>query len=731
MTTPPTDALPNGARPSTVEGPLAVPGAAEEAAGRADLEAPSNVLRLLIVEDELVVAEDIREIVLQLGHEVVGVCVTGEEAIRTAAHTHPDLVLMDIVLGGDMDGVTAADILRQRQDAATVFLTGQADDATLRRAKLSGPFGYVVKPFSERDLHVAIEVAAQRHRLERRLRESEERYQLAVRGTNDGIWDWNLRNGVITFSPRWLEMLGLPPENRRGDRETWLGLVRPEDRALFEDKLDEHLRGETPFLECEARMSHARGAIRWMLCRGASVLDAAGRPVRLAGSLTDMTDRKNFDGVTGLPGRSLLADRLRQGLARARREPEHRLAIVVIDIDRFKRLIAGLGRRAGDALLAAIARRFQEALRAQDTIGRLGRTLGRMSGDEFIVLLEGRLNEGRVVRVVNRLFESLKQPIPIEGRQVFVEARAGIVLEDGRRNDPDGLLSDAENALHDAKRSADSRYILFDPEMHVRAIEQVRLEMDLRRAVANGELTVHYQPIVSLTTGAVLGFEALARWPHPERGFIPPGLFIPLAEEVGLIESVGMFVLEEAAGQLRAWIDALPDCAPVFVSVNLSAVQFAEPDLVTRVLDTLARTGLDGRMLRLEITETALMAAPEYAAKKLSQLQTMGVRFSLDDFGTGYSSLSYLTQFPVDRLKLDRSFVVAATRDDRQRRLLETITLLAERLDMGVTAEGVETEEQRDLCARLGCDRAQGYLFARPLPPEQAIRLLGPPAPPE
>jgi diguanylate cyclase (GGDEF)-like protein/PAS domain S-box-containing protein len=449
-----------------------------------------------------------------------------------------------------------------------------------------------------------------------------------------------------------------------------------------------------------------------------------GRTARLVAA-TDVTTRRKaqarllraafYDPLTGLPNRALFRDRLEVAYSRARGREQVGFAVLFLDVDRFKVVNDGLGHRAGDELLAQIGRRLDASRRAGDTVARLG-------GDEFTMLVEGVADEREAVSVAERVHRAMSPPFQVEGNEVFSSVSIGIALAGPHTEAPENPLRDADTAMYRAKLRG-SRHAIFDSSMQARAMAKLRTENELRRALERGELRVHYQPIVDLETGRMRGVEALARWQHPDRGMIPPSEFIPLAEETGLVVPLGRWVLEQACLQMRD----LP--APITLSVNLSGRQLLQPELIDQVKRALEQSQLDPRRLRLELTESMLIDSGASAMDRLDELRRLDVSLCIDDFGTGYSSLSYLHQLPIEGLKIDLSFVKAMVTDERKIKIVQSILLLGKGLGIEVVAEGVETQAQATLLKRLGCQRAQGYFFARPLPFDQLLALLpsGPP----
>ncbi len=480
--------------------------------------------------------------------------------------------------------------------------------------------------------------------------------------------------------------------------------------------------------EMEMRLLRAGGEEVWVQLSAARAGGGGRRSsARMVFQVQDITERKRaeerllhdafHDPLTGLPNRALFIDHVKLTIARAKRRSGHLFAVLFLDLDRFKIVNDSLGHMFGDQLLVGIARRLEGCLREGDTVARVG-------GDEFTILLEDIEDEPEAVSVAERIQKELSAPFHIGGHEVFTTVSIGIAPSSTEYDDPEDILRDADTAMYRAKSLGKARHEIFDKAMHALAVNLLQLETDLRRALDRREFFVHYQPIVALTDFRLCGFEALVRWQHPERGLISPMDFIPVAEDTGQIIALGEWTLLDACRQMRRWQKQYPSDVPLYISVNLSGKQFTQPDLIERVSAILEKTRLDPRSLKLEITESVVMENIETATEMLQQLRALGVQLSIDDFGTGYSSLSYLHRFPIDTLKIDRSFVTRMVENSENSEIVRTIVMLAQTLGMDVVAEGVETKEQLALLRKLGCESGQGYYFSRPASVNGAEQLI-------
>ncbi|HVN31819.1 MAG TPA: EAL domain-containing protein, partial [Thermoanaerobaculaceae bacterium] len=539
-------------------------------------------------------------------------------------------------------------------------------------------------------------------------------------GLTDGWWDWDLTAKVVTYSPQWKAMLGFRPREIGSSPDEWLRRVHPEDRDQLTAAIDAHLEGHTPHIENEHRLERHDGSYASMRCRALVFRDGSGKPVRITGSHTDITEQRGVDLLTGLPNRGSLIERLGRALERARAGDGSLSAVLFMDLDRFKNINYSLGHRIGDQLLKAVAVRLRSCLRGQDGPERLGTAVAHVGGDEFAVLLEGISEVNDAVRVAKRIQDELQEPFQVEGHEVFTSTSIGIAVSTPDYDRPEDLLRDADTAMFRAKALGKASYVVFDDAMHVRAVSLLKLETELRRAVQREEFRVHYQPIVLLEDGRITGFEALVRWQHPDGELLFPKDFLTVAEETGLIIGIDRQVVRDVCKQLRSWTAQFRRTTPLTVSVNVSGVQFLRPDMIVEIDRTLRNYGVYGRNLKLEITESVIMEHARYAADMLQQLKALDIKLSIDDFGTGYSSLSYLRRFEIDTLKVDFSFVNRIDTDEESWEIIRTIVTLGNNLGKDVVAEGIERGKQRELLMALRCKYGQGYFFSRPVDAEAA-----------
>lgn len=557
-----------------------------------------------------------------------------------------------------------------------------------------------------------------------RLASSEDRYALAMQGANDGLWDWDIPGNTIYYSERFHEIAGNTAELPDSPQQV-LELLHPDDVKTYRQRMREHLQGASARFTCEHRIRLPDGSYRWVVTRGVARRGADGHAIRMAGSMGDVDMRKQaeqqlvhdalHDGLTGLPNRALFIEHVRRAIGQQRRDEDERFAVLAINLERFSLVNDSYGHATGDALLRAIAGHISASLRAGDIVARVG-------GDQFAVLLDGLKDSAEALRLAESLVELPAFTLPVTGQPLHPKCRIGVALGEVEYEDAGALLRDADNALHKARQAEDSPVAVFHASMHAQTLLTLQLETDLRHALRQRALIVHYQPIVTLPEQRLSSMEALVRWPHPTRGLLAPNVFIPLAEALDLVHDLGMQVLEQVCADLARW--QREGYAPPPVSVNLSARQLSRPALATELLDAIARHGIAPTSIRIEVTES-LFARPDGPAKSaLQQLREAGITVLIDDFGTGFSALSYLHTIPCDTIKLDGSFVRSLTDDARLRAIVRRSIELVHDLGITVVAECIETEDQAKLLHEMRCDYGQGYLFSRPQPAEALLALL-------
>ncbi|MBU0676045.1 MAG: EAL domain-containing protein [Proteobacteria bacterium] len=593
----------------------------------------------------------------------------------------------------------------------------------------STEFGELARHFNEmshalkENHYELVNEIQERRRIEKDLLESKERYALAARGANDGLWDMDLRRNTVYYSYRWKTMLGFGEDEIGNSLEDWLGKVHEIDREQVEMLLHAHIEGTVPHFECEYRIYDKSKTIHWMLSRGLAVRDEEGKAYRMAGSQTDISIRKAtqeqlihdafHDTLTDLPNRALFMDRLKHVIDGSLRNRSSVYAVLFTDLDRFKVINDSMGHTVGDSLLIEVGQRLKSCLRPGDTVARLG-------GDEFAILLDGLENMEEAEVIAERILKVSTKPFRIDGQEFFTSQSIGIAFESERYEFPEEVIRDADIAMYQAKAKGGARFVFFDSTMHAGVIDRNQLESDLRSAVDHlDDFVLNYQPIMCLNDSKLKGFEALVRWHHPTRGLISPDDFIPLAEETGVIIPLTQWILKEACHQLKIWLDtALPSEAQLTMSVNVSSKVLIHKNFVDAVVACLEEEGIKPHNLALEITENIILDHTKIAMNTLTELKRMGVHIHIDDFGTGYSSLSYLQNFPVNALKIDRSFINQIVEKSDNNDIVKTIITLAQNFNLYVIAEGVEESHQLSTMRGLDCTYGQGFFFSKPLSAE-------------
>jgi len=559
---------------------------------------------------------------------------------------------------------------------------------------------------------------------EKKIITSEERYRLIAEGTNDGIWDLDLLTNEMYLSDKWKVILGLESNILENYSEFWKNLIHPEDINMVKEKLYNHLQKQTPYYACEYRLRVTGEEYKWVLVRGKAIFDEQGKPKRMAGSLTDITEQKKneemlyhmayYDQLTGLPNRFYLLAQLGSEI-KNKNKTGQKGALLLLRLDNIRLINDSLGHDYGDLLLNKIAQKLRTILPEEIIVARFG-------GNEFCILLPEIRDTGEINLITEQILQLSDQPWTLEEKEYFVGGNIGITIFPDEGKDVKKLLKNADIAMHQAKKLGKKSYQFYTKSMNKKFLKRINMENDLRRAIENEEFVIYYQPIINLKNGAIVGMEALIRWLHPSKGFISPGQFIPLAEETELITLIDEWMLRTVCWQNKIWQEK--GYQPINISINISALQFQDKNLIKKINKILAETGLEPQYLTLEITERIAMQDLNSTIKIINKLQELGLKISLDDFGTGYSSLNYLKQMPINTLKIDKSFIYDLSQDINAKAVAETIIVLAHKMQLSIIAEGVETQEHLEFLQKHKCDKAQGFLFSKPLPTEKVQNML-------
>jgi diguanylate cyclase (GGDEF)-like protein/PAS domain S-box-containing protein len=726
---------------------------------------PATPARILVVDDVVNNLRVLSTALTKQGYQI-RCAKNGAIALMGVQAFAPDLILLDIKMP-DMDGYELCQQLKANEKTRTIpviFLSALDDVFDKVKAFAVGGVDYITKPFQveevlvrvhhqlalqaaqseiaqlnadleDRVRHRTIQLATLNGQLEQEildrkqaqqlLQESEQRLESILNSLEEVVWSFSIDGTRALYVNAAVEKVyGRPRADFYQNSRLWLEMIHAEEAEKIERICQEWQQAGS--FTVEYQMLRPDGDVRWLRDRGHVVYDAQGVAKRLDRVVYDITEQKRaeetliynalHDDLTGLPNRTLFMDRVEQTLKQSRRNPQYLFAVLFIDLDRFKVINDSLGHTVGDQLLISFAQLLEQNLRSVDSIARLG-------GDEFTILLDNISSIHEAIVIAERIQSAVRAPLQLKNHAVVVSASIGIVLSSDKYNHASELLRDADIAMYHAKDLGKARYAIFDQAMYAQALETLKLESDLRQALEQHELQLYYQPIVNLHTHQLTGFEALLRWQHPERGLIVPSQFIPNAEENGLIVPIGEWVIRQACQQLQQWTIQFPLTHTLKLSINLAWKQFVEPKLVQCLDQILLDTGLNGNALILEVTESMLMTPGQDTLNTLQQLKARDIQLSIDDFGTGYSSLSYLHRFPMDTLKIDRTFV-SQMETLENFEIVKTIITLAHTLGMSVVAEGVETPKQFEQLRSLGCELAQGYYLSLPLESQAVTALL-------
>jgi diguanylate cyclase (GGDEF)-like protein/PAS domain S-box-containing protein len=652
-------------------------------------------------------------------------CERVADLFEAESHIEGGLQRLLVLHANAMHDESVRMVLRLRKavssaDLPIIVLVSRGRDDLMAQAISQGADDCIDVP-----IHAPLAVARVKAILARQVEASDsanqrERFNLVVRGAGDGIWDWRLAENEVYFSPRWRELLGYGPDDRFATMEDWLALIHAEDKDTVMRALRNHLEGITLSFQVECRLRHKSQAYRWFSIRGASLRDSYGHAVRMAGSLTDISERKLTDPMTGLPNRIMLYDRINQAIVRGRRRKNSAFGIILIQIDRYETMREAYGQAFCDSVEKIVSERVSSTLRMTDT-------LTIMSERTLCILVDVMREDTDLVRVAQRVRFSAEEPVSIGEETVVLTLSIGMAQGEAHHQSADELIKDATAALNRASQQGAGREVVYDPEMQRRARDRLRIETDLHQALHRDELRLYFQPIVEMESSRIAGFEALVRWEHPVRGTIMPLDFIPVAEESGQIVAIGEWVFRQAAKQAVAW---RKECATkdLFVSVNVSSRQLEAPNLVEALTKAIEASGVPANCLHIELTESAIMKDISWSQAVLQRLRALGCRIALDDFGTGYSSLSLLQTLPLDSIKIDRSFVVAMANDATGEAMMRALLQIADVLHLDVVAEGIESEVDELQLRKLGTQFGQGWRYGRPMPADAWAEILRVPA---
>jgi len=692
---------------------------------------------VLVVDDDMAQRLLMVETLLE-DNLLVEEAADGQEALAAFERITPELVLMDVKMPR-MDGFTACKAMRQLpagRDVAIVLVTGLDDFDSIQQAFDAGATDFITKPVNWPLLTQRVRYLLRASAAFCGLRHSENRLALAQQIARLGNWDWDIEKDSLGWSEQMYKIFEVDPGEFVPSKEAILEAVHPDDREMVKSEMDNILLGSENF-SLDYRIIVKGNVCLTVYEQGEVVYDKQGKAVSVHGTLQDISERIRaeeqisflayYDSLTGLPNRQLFMEHVDLALHAARRSGA-KMALLYIDLDRFKRINDTLGHDVGDQLLKKISTDLADCVRSSDIIAKADKpngplvSLSRLGGDEFTVLLTGIAEEEHAGLVAKRVLQLLNQPMEINDQEVSLSASIGIALYPRDGDTVDLLLRSADVAMGHAKESGRNSFMFFSRQMNRRAQERLNIETDLKKALEKDELVLFYQPQINLQTGAISGFEALLRWQHPKHGLVPPTKFIPIAEESGLIVPVSNWVLREACRQNQQWIET--GLAPVRMGVNISSVQFAKQNLTGVVQEALRATGLDPKYLEVELTESAIMQNVGEVIETLNAMKSLGINLSVDDFGTGYSSMSYLKRFPLDTLKIDRSFIMDITIDENDAAIVKAIVALAKILGLKTISEGVETREQLDFLREQGCDEMQGFFISKAVSAKEAEQFL-------
>lgn len=639
------------------------------------------------------------------------------EAIEHVSLERVDIILLDLTLPDSSGLETFEKIHQVNEDIPVIVLTGLDDTNVALRAVKLGAQDYIIKgKLTKLLLFRSIVYAMERTAVLRALKESEDRYSLVLKATNDGIWEWNLRNRSIYFSPRWKEILGFSKEELKNTPDEWFKRIHPDEVNRVEDELALHLDGKSPSFTSEHRLLHKNGSYIWVRMNGKALSDHEGALIKIAGSLTDITAEKLEDSLTGLPNKVLFLDRLAAALKRVKYEPGSTFVYFAIGIDNYRWISNNLGGKAADELLLTVVHRLEPELKPTDTIGRI-------EGDILGLLAHDLDDIGDITNFMETLQSAVAKPKEISGQTLVPTISIGIVNSSTLHKSGTAIIGDGETALRVAMRREKGGREIFDKEIRDEAFKVIELEANMRKALERFEFSLVFQPIMDLSTNRIANVEALIRWYDKEKGEITPGVFIPVAEKSDLIMMIGNWVMEEVALQIQRW-ELAGQMKEVGVAINFSGRQFSSKSMCAYLKKTLDLAGISHQRIEIEVTESVAMQDLEHSIKILNEMNKMGFSISIDDFGTGYSSLSYLRRFPLKKLKIDQSFIKDLPGNADSIAIVSAVIYLAKALNYMVVAEGVETWEQLEFLRIHGVNYVQGYFIGQPMKAEEVAGFV-------
>lgn len=671
---------------------------------------------ILLVEDNPVNVEYIRAMIKKIPEDTISenritvdlsIATTLGEGVEILKNKPVNLVLLDLSLP-DSTGMQSLKTIQKMNDRIPIIvLTGVDDTDLAAEAIKQGAQDYLVKgKINKALLDRSIQYAMERMKIHNKLLDSESRYMIALKATNDGIWEWNLKENYLYYSPRWKEIIGYGEDDLSSDPSEWFDRIHPDDARMVEEIIANHLSGETDNLVTEHRLLHKNGMYIWARVHGLAVLDKSGSVLKIAGSLTDITGEKFVDSLTGLPSLSLFTDRVQSAIQRVHDEKNFGFVLVKLEFEQLKLVANTYGAGVTNEVVQKLMARIKLIVRPSDTIGRL-------EGLNFGIILSGVREIYELNRILDNIQTVSSKPLELGSHQISISASMGILFSNIQYNKAEEMLRDVDSALHKALLSGRSNREVFESDMRERSLEVLHLEAEMRRALERDEFFLVFQPIVSLKKNKIISMEALIRWEKMDGTILSPGYFIPIAEESDMIIRIGAWVIEESILQLQKWI--LAGIEDVSISINLSARQFLNWNMVNYLKHTIAISKVPVSRIEVEVTESAAMKDIEFSKKILDNLSSFGISISLDDFGTGYSSLNYLKEFPISKMKLDQSFIRDLPEDRESAAIVSALIALGHALDQQIVVEGVENIEQLEFVREHNADHVQGYYISKPI----------------